>query len=102
VLEALADLPVPISVDTRKPALMREAIACGVSMINDVSALAAPGALEAVAEAPVAVCLMHMRGEPRTMQDDPRYDDVVREVREALAGRMAAARAAGLARKRVG
>lgn len=101
VLEALAPGNVPVSVDTRKPGLMREAIAAGAAMINDVSALAAPGALEAVAASPVAVCLMHMQGEPGTMQMNPGYQDVVREVRDFLAQRAAAAEAAGIARNRI-
>ncbi|HXF66866.1 MAG TPA: dihydropteroate synthase [Burkholderiales bacterium] len=101
VLEALAGCGVPVSVDTRKPELMREAVAAGAAMVNDVTALRAPGALEAVARADCAVCLMHMRGEPRTMQHDPRYEDVVREVREFLAQRVAQAEAAGIARSRI-
>jgi dihydropteroate synthase len=101
VLEALAGGGVPVSVDTRKPALMREAIASGAAMVNDVTALTAPGALEAVAGAPAAVCLMHMQGEPGTMQDNPGYGDVVREVREYLDGRVGAAVAAGVGRERI-
>jgi dihydropteroate synthase len=101
VLEALAGGPVPVSIDTRKPALMREAIAAGAAMVNDVTALAVPGALDAVAHAPVAVCLMHMQGEPGTMQANPSYRDVVAEVRDFLAGRVAAAEAAGIARNRI-
>ena len=101
VLEALATGGVPVSVDTRKPELMREAIAAGAAMVNDVTALSAPGALEAVAKAPVAVCLMHMQGEPGTMQANPGYQDVVREVRGYLAGRVAAAERAGIARDRI-
>jgi dihydropteroate synthase len=101
VLEALHGCGVPLSVDTRKPQLMREAIAAGAAMVNDVSALSAPGALEAVAQADCAVCLMHMQGEPQTMQLAPRYQDVVREVRDYLAQRVAAAEAAGIARERI-
>lgn len=101
VLEALADAPIPISIDTLKPAVMRTAIARGASMINDVQALAAPGAIQALADSDAAVCLMHMQGEPRTMQLAPHYDDVVREVRAFLAGRVAACVAAGIARERV-
>src|SRR5687767_6840260 len=96
VLEALAGSDVPVSVDTRKPALMREAIASGASMVNDVTALSSPGALEALAGAAVAVCLMHMQGEPGTMQANPTYRDVAREVRDYLAARVAAAEAAGI------
>ncbi|HXZ91453.1 MAG TPA: dihydropteroate synthase [Burkholderiales bacterium] len=101
VLQALADAPVPISVDTRRPGVMREALAHGASMINDIDALSAPGALEAVAASGCAVCLMHKRGEPATMQRDPRYKEVVSEVADYLAGRIAAARAAGLATDRI-
>jgi len=101
VLEALASGGVPVAVDTRKPELMREAIAAGAAMINDVTALSGPGALAAVARAPVAVCLMHMQGDPATMQANPDYRDVVREVRDFLAQRVAVAEAAGIARNRI-
>jgi dihydropteroate synthase len=101
VLKALAGGKVPVSVDTRKPEFMREAIAAGADMVNDVGALAAPGALEAVAASPAAVCLMHMRGEPGTMQANPSYRDVVREVRHYLSGRVAEAEHAGIARERI-
>ena len=101
VLEALVESGVPVSVDTRKPQLMRDAVAAGAAMMNDVAALAAPGALEAVAKAPVAVCLMHMQGEPGTMQANPSYRDVMAEVRAYLAGRVAAAESAGIARGRI-
>ncbi len=101
VLEALAGGGVPVSVDTRKPGLMREAIAAGAAMVNDVTALSGAGALEAVAKTPVAVCLMHMQGDPGTMQSNPVYQDVVREVRDYLSGRVVAAVAAGIARDRI-
>jgi dihydropteroate synthase len=101
VLEALSDCGVPLSVDTRKPAVMREAIASGASMVNDVTALSAPGAIDAVVKSPAAVCLMHMQGEPGTMQANPTYQDVVREVRDYLAARVAAAEAAGITRDRI-
>lgn len=101
VLDALRDCGVPLSVDTVKPEVMRAALAAGADMINDIAALTAPGALEAVAASPAAVCLTHMRGEPRTMQADPRYDDVVREVAGFLAERVAACEAAGIARERI-
>ena len=101
VLEAVASGGVPVAVDTRKPELMREAIAAGAAMINDVTALSGPGALAAVARAPVAVCLMHMQGDPATMQSNPDYRDVVREVRDFLAQRVAVAEAAGIARNRI-
>lgn len=101
VLEALAGCGVPLSVDTRKPEFMLEAIAAGAAMINDVTALTAPAALTAVAKSPVAVCLMHMQGDPGTMQESPTYRDVVREVRDYLAQRIAAAERAGVARDRI-
>ncbi len=102
VIERLArELEVPISVDTSKPEVMRAACAAGAGFINDVRALSAPGALETAAALGVPVCLMHMQGEPRTMQDNPRYRDVVAEVRDFLAGRLAAAEAAGIPRTRL-
>jgi dihydropteroate synthase len=101
VLEKLTDLPVPVSVDTTRPEVMREALALGATMINDITALSAPGALEVVAGSGAAVCLMHMQGEPGTMPDDPVYGDVVAEVRDFLAARAAACVAAGVARERI-
>jgi dihydropteroate synthase len=101
VLQALAGCGVPLSVDTRKPELMAEAIAAGAAMVNDVTALRAPAALAAVARSPVAVCLMHMQGEPGTMQENPVYRDVVQEVRDFLGARVAAAVQAGIARDRI-
>jgi dihydropteroate synthase len=99
VLRALQD--VPVSVDTRRARVMREALQAGASMINDVDALSAPGALEAVAGSDCAVCLMHKKGEPATMQRDPHYDDVVGEVRAFLAARVDAAKSAGIAAERI-
>jgi len=96
VLERLVELPAPVSVDTCKPEVMCRAIAAGAAMINDIYALRAQGALDAVAESPVAVCLMHMQGEPRTMQDEPKYDDVVSEVKRFLEERLAVAVDAGI------
>jgi dihydropteroate synthase len=101
VLEALAGGKIPVSVDTRKPEFMREVVSAGADMVNDVAALAAPGALEAVASSTAAVCLMHMRGEPGTMQENPSYRDVVREVRDYLAGRVAEAERSGISRNRI-
>jgi len=92
---------VPISVDTSKPEVMRAAIAAGASLVNDVRALQAPGALEAVAGTGAAVCLMHMQGEPRTMQVAPSYADVVADVRRFLATRVEACLAAGIGRERI-
>ena len=98
VIEAVrAVTDVPISVDTSKGAVMREAVAAGAAMINDVCALQADGALEAAADLQVPVCLMHMRGEPRTMQREPLYDNVVRDVAAFLEARMTACNQAGIA-----
>jgi len=90
-----------ISVDTSKPEVIRAAVAAGASMVNDVRALRLPGALAAAAGSGAAVCLMHMQGEPGTMQDQPRYADVVAEVRVFLAARVAACAAAGIPRERI-
>jgi dihydropteroate synthase len=90
-----------VSIDTMKPAVMRAAIGAGAAMVNDVRALQTRGALEAVAASNAAVCLMHMRGEPRTMQADPHYEDVVREVRDFLVERALTCEAAGIARDRI-
>jgi dihydropteroate synthase len=92
---------VPISVDTRKPVVMRAAIAAGASMINDINALRAPGAIEALSEGSAAVCLMHMQGEPATMQQSASYDDVVADVAAFLAERASACVAAGIDRARI-
>ena len=102
VVEALAGpgLP-PVSVDTTKPEVMLAAAAAGAELINDVNALRAPGALEAAAASGCAVCLMHMQGEPRTMQADPRYDDVVDEVYGFLAARLEACAGAGIGPERL-
>jgi dihydropteroate synthase len=97
VIEALrAESPVFISIDTSKPGVMRAATQAGADIINDVRALSDTGALEAAAGSGAGLCLMHMRGEPRTMQESPRYDDVVEEVSEFLAARMRACRDAGV------
>jgi len=101
VLERLVELPVPVSVDSCKPEVMRRAIAAGAAMINDIFALRAQGAMEALAESAAAVCLMHMQGEPRTMQQAPQYRDVVGEVEAFLAERAAAAVACGIGRDRI-
>lgn len=99
IVEAIsAKLDVVVSVDTSKPGVMRAAVAAGAAMINDVRALREPGALDAAAELGVPVCLMHMQGEPRTMQADPHYDDVVAEVLSFLEERVAACEAAGIPR----
>jgi dihydropteroate synthase len=101
VVAALAGDGALVSVDTMKPGVMRAAIDAGAAMVNDVRALAAEGALAAVAGSGVAVCLMHMQGEPRTMQAAPAYADVVGEVRAFLRARVDAALAAGIARERI-
>ena len=101
VLEALRDCGVPLSVDTVKPEVMRAVIAAGADMINDINALRAPGAMEIVAASRAAVCLMHMQGEPATMQQAPRYDDVVGEVADFLGERVASAEAAGIPLNRI-
>lgn len=101
VIEALRDSGIPLSVDTFKPEVMRRAIEAGADMINDIRALQAPGAIEAVAESNCGLCIMHMQGEPRTMQAEPRYDDVVREVAGFLAARAEAAMAAGVGREKI-
>jgi len=101
VLDALRDCGVPLSVDTVKPEVMRAVLAAGADMINDINALRAPGAIEIVAASKAAVCLMHMQGEPATMQQAPRYDDVVGEVADFLGERVASAEAAGIPLNRI-
>jgi dihydropteroate synthase len=101
VIGALQSRTVPISVDTFKPEVMQAAIAAGAAMVNDVNALLADGALEAVAASRVAVCLMHKQGTPQDMQQAPRYQDVLAEVQAFLAARIAAAEAAGISRERI-
>lgn len=102
VIEAIVgESSAVISIDTRKPAVMSAAVAAGAGMINDISALQAEGALELVARLDVPVCLMHMRGEPRTMQAAPHYRDVVPEIKAFLSERVAACVRAGIARRRL-
>jgi dihydropteroate synthase len=101
VLEALVHLDKPISVDTRRPRVMKAALAAGASMINDIQALTEPYALEAVAGTGCAVCLMHMKGEPATMQREPRYDDVVGEVKAFLKEAVRRCMFAGIGRDRI-
>ena len=101
VIEALRDCGVPLSVDTCKPSVMRAALEAGADMINDIGGFAAPGAVEAVAGADCALGLMHMRGEPRTMQDAPSYQDVVTEVRAYLDQGARRLRQAGIAADRI-
>ena len=92
---------IPISVDTSKAEVMRAAVAAGADMVNDVNALQADGAIEACAGLAVPVCLMHMQGEPRTMQQDPHYADVVGEVADFLQRRSQACIAAGIDRSKI-
>jgi len=92
---------VPVSVDTRKPEVMRAALDFGASMINDIQALAAPGALEAVAKSDCAVCLMHMQGEPGTMQRDPHYADVFGEVKSFIKQRVDKLTSSGIEIERI-
>ncbi len=101
VIEALRDRGVPLSVDTRKPAVMRAVIAAGADMINDIGGFRDPAAIEAVRGSSVAVCVMHMQGEPSTMQQAPVYRDVVQEVAAMLYGRLTDLSVAGIARERV-
>jgi len=102
VIEQLArETSVPISIDTSKPEVMRAAVAAGAGMVNDIYALRREGALQAAVELGVPVVLMHMQGEPRTMQATPEYDDVVADVHRFLAERIFAAEMAGIARKQI-
>jgi dihydropteroate synthase len=101
VIRALVREGVAVSVDTMKPEVMRRAVEAGCAMVNDVNGFRAEGAIAAVAGADAGLCVMHMLGTPATMQADPRYDDVVAEVRGYLAGRAAALEAAGVAGGRI-
>lgn len=101
VVYALRDCGAAISVDTYKPQVMREAIIAGVDMINDINGFRADGAIEAVRDSDCALCIMHMRGEPATMQQQPEYTDVVQEVIDFLRERITALTDAGIARERL-
>jgi dihydropteroate synthase len=101
IVSTLSSEGIPVSIDTMKPGVMLEAVAAGAAMINDVRALREDGALEAAASTGAAVCLMHMRGTPRTMQQDTRYDDVVAEVHAFLVERAQACEVAGISRDRI-
>jgi len=101
VLEALAGDGIPLSLDTQKPELMREAAAAGVAMINDVNGFEGAGALEAVVSGNCAICIMHRQGDALTMQQAPRYGDVVNEVHDYLETRVAAAQRAGIGLERI-
>lgn len=101
VLYALRDCGKPLSVDTYKPEVMREAILAGADMINDINGFRAPGAIEAVQDSDCALCIMHMQNVPETMQAQPQYEDVVREVTDFLRQRIDTMTAAGIARERL-
>jgi dihydropteroate synthase len=101
VLYALRNLDKPLSVDTYKPEVMREAIAAGADMINDINGFRAPGAIDAVRRSDCALCIMHMQQIPETMQANPQYGDVVAEVGAFLEERVAALTAAGIERERL-
>ena len=102
VLDAALTLGCPVSIDTNKPEVMRAVLARGADIVNDINALQAPGALDAVADhARCGVCLMHMRGDPATMQQRPHYDDVLHEVGEFLDERLRACRSRGVADERI-
>jgi len=101
VIQALAQVGLVVSIDTRKPEVMQAALDAGAVMVNDVMALRAPGALQIVAKRDAAVCLMHMQGEPQTMQHAPIYQDVVQEVNTFLEERVAACIQAGISRQRI-
>lgn len=102
VVEAIwTETRIPISIDTSKPEVMQAAVAAGAGMINDVFALQKEGALEMAASLGVPVCLMHMQGNPRSMQREPRYEDVLGEVEEFLLGRAEACQAAGIPCNRI-
>ncbi len=101
IIEGLRGAPVPISIDTSKPAVMQAAIAAGAQMVNDINALQHPAAMDTVAASDAAVCLMHKQGNPQTMQEQPHYQNVVADVSAFLSERIAAVEAAGIRRKRI-
>jgi dihydropteroate synthase len=101
LLYALRDGGKPLSIDTYKPEVMREAIAAGVDMINDINGFQAPGAIDAVRDSDCAICIMHMQRDPQTMQVDPHYQDIVADVIAFLRERVATLAAAGVARERM-
>lgn len=101
IIEALHGSGIALSIDTYKPEVMRAALAAGADMINDIRGFSEDGALEVVAKSECAVCAMHMRGDPRTMQEAPEYEDVVTEVREYLDRRVIALESAGVSRERI-
>nr|WP_319554890.1 dihydropteroate synthase [uncultured Vibrio sp.] len=90
-----------ISVDTSKAEVIRQSVEAGADLINDIRSLTEPGALEVAAQANIPVCIMHMKGQPKTMQQNPQYDDLMQEVEQFLAERMAVSEAAGIARENI-
>ncbi len=100
-IERTRDWKVPLSIDTHNPEVMAAALAAGADMINDINAFRAPGAIAAVAAGSAGLCVMHMQGEPRTMQDNPRYVDVFAEVKQFLDVRVCALEAAAVTRERI-
>lgn len=101
VIEGLRGAPIPLSIDTSKPEVMRAAIAAGASMVNDINALQNPEALNIAAASEIAVCLMHKQGTPQTMQRQPQYQNVVEEVQQFLRERITAVQAAGVSQQRI-
>ncbi len=101
VLREITRWGIPVSVDTYKPGVMRAALEAGASMINDIAGMTRPGAIEAVADSDCAVCIMHMQGEPGTMQQAPVYGDVLAEVRDFFVEQVANCRSAGIADERL-
>ncbi|MBT6095777.1 MAG: dihydropteroate synthase [Rhodospirillaceae bacterium] len=101
VIEGLVAGDALISIDTRRAAVMREAVGAGAGIINDVTALTGEGALDAAADAGVPVMVMHMQGEPQTMQANPTYDDAPRDICDYLAARIEACEQAGISRERI-
>lgn len=101
VIYALRDCGKPLSIDTRRPLVMREALAAGADMINDVEGFRHPESLAAVSEGDCALCIMHMKGQPQSMQQAPHYDDLFAEVRDFLRARVDAAQAVGIGKDRI-
>ncbi|MFL9925441.1 dihydropteroate synthase [Herbaspirillum lusitanum] len=101
VIYALRDCGKPLSIDTYKPEVMREALIAEVDMINDINGFRAPGAIDVVKDSAAGLCVMHMQGQPQTMQQEPHYDDVVGEVADFLRQQMDQLTAAGIARDRI-
>lgn len=101
VIEGLRSFGVPLSIDTFKPQVMRAVLDAGADMINDICGFTRPGAIEAVADSDCGLCIMHMQGEPKTMQADPQYDDLLLEVQQFLHGQARALRVAGVSERRI-